>query len=331
MFAEVTLETMLISVGAAGVFALIGVAFLGLTTGRQRVHRRMAGVTARARGAVVEETAVRTSVRRETEKGRFTGIDNLASRIMPRPGQLRTRLERTGLKTSVGQYFLANLVVGVIAGFLVFQGIGNLAAAAIGGLALGLGLPHFFVGYLMKRRKGKFLGQFPEAIDLIVRGLKSGLPVTDSLGVVAEELADPLRSDFRTISDMLSVGKTLEDAMWEAAERIDLPEFSFFVVALSVQRETGGNLAETLENLADILRKRRQMKLKVKALSSEAKASAMIIGALPFIMFGVIYAMSPEYEQALLTDPRGNIMLAVGIFWLGCGIAAMAKMVNFDI
>ena len=328
---EVTLETMLIAVGAAGAFILLGIAMLGSMTGRKKVQRRMAGVTARARGVVVEEEIDRPSVRRQTVRGRFAGIDSFASRVMPRPGQLKARLEKSGKKISVGQYFLANLVTGVIAGILTMKLSGILAAAIIGGLTVGLGLPHLIVGFLVKRRRGRFLAQFPEAIDLIVRGLKSGLPVTDSLGVVAQELADPIRSEFRKVSEMLSIGRTLEDALWDAAEQIELPEFSFFVVALSVQRETGGNLAETLENLSDILRKRRQMKLKVKALSSEAKASAIIIGSLPFIMFGVIYAMSPEYESALLTDPRGNIMLAVGVFWLGCGVAAMAKMVNFDI
>lgn len=331
MLTDLSLETALIAVGAAGAIAVLGLALLAVFSGNRTTQRRMARVTARARGAGGLATEVRRSVRRETVRGRFSGLDNVAVRILPHPGQLRLRLERSGMKVSVGQYFLANLLFGGVAGYLLMQTVGVPLVAVVGGLAIGLGIPHMVVGFMLKRRKSRFLGLFPEAIDLIVRGLKSGLPVSDSLGVVAQELQEPVRSDFRTVTELMSVGKTLEDALWETAERIEIPEFNFFVVALSVQRETGGNLAETLENLADILRRRRQMKLKIKALSSEAKASAIIIGVLPFIMFGIIYAMSPDYEEALLIDPRGIIMLCGGIFWLACGIGAMAKMVSFEI
>lgn len=331
MLDNLPLDTVMIAVGAAVAMAVLGLALMSVFSGSRATQRRMARVTARARGSGGAEAAVKRSVRRDIAPGRFAGLDSIAARILPRPGQLRLRLEKSGMKITVGQYFLANLLIGVIAGYLLLTAVGIPLVAVAGGFAIGLGLPHMFISTLLKRRKSKFLGQFPEAIDLIVRGLKSGLPVSDSLGVVAQELQDPVRSDFRTVTELMSVGKSLDDALWEMAERLEIPEFNFFVVALSVQRETGGNLAETLENLADILRRRRQMKLKIKALSSEAKASAIIIGSLPFIMFAIIYAMSPKYEQALLDDPRGIVMICVGIFWLLCGVGAMAKMVNFEI
>ena len=172
---------------------------------------------------------------------------------------------------------------------------------------------------------------FPDAIDLMVRGLRSGLPVIESVAAAGRELADPVGTEFRRIADAVRFGQALEDAMWDTAARLDTPEFKFFVISLAVQRETGGNLAETLGNLSDILRRRRQMRLKIKAMSSEARASAMILGSLPFIMFAIIYLMNPGYEAMLFTDPRGRIMLFGGLLLMGAGIAVMRKMVRFEI
>jgi len=181
------------------------------------------------------------------------------------------------------------------------------------------------------KRIKAFTAQFPDAIDQIVRGLKSGLPVTESIASVGREMADPVGAEFRQVSDSIKFGRSLEDTLWATAKRLDTPEFKFFVISLSVQRETGGNLAEALANLSDILRRRRQMKMKIKAMSSEAKASAIILGSLPFIMFGIIFAMSPDYEMQLFTDPRGQTMLIVGLFIMSIGIAVMNKMVRFEI
>jgi tight adherence protein B len=203
--------------------------------------------------------------------------------------------------------------------------------SALAGFGIGLALPHFLVGHLGARRSKKFIHNFPEAIDLIVRGLKSGLPTQEGIKVVANEMGDPIGTEFREIADSLKLGKTLDDALWDAAKRIDIPEFKFFVISLAVQRETGGNLAETLENLGNILRARRQMKVKVKAMSSEAKASAIIIGSLPFIMFLIIFLMNPGYASDLFTDNRGIMMVMAGLTSMGFGIAVMAKMIRFEI
>lgn len=155
--------------------------------------------------------------------------------------------------------------------------------------------------------------------------------MTESIATVGREMEDPVGVEFRRIADGVRFGQQLEEVLWETAKRLSLPEFNFFVISLSVQRETGGNLGETLANLSDILRRRKQMKLKIKAMSSEARASAMILGSLPFVMFGIVYAMNPSYASELFTDPRGMMMAAAGVTSMMIGIGVMAKMVRFEI
>ncbi len=155
--------------------------------------------------------------------------------------------------------------------------------------------------------------------------------MTESIRSVGEEFHGPVGEEFRFVSDRVKLGQQIDEALSEVSNRIDLPDFKFFVIALSVQRETGGNLSEALENLSDILRRRRQMVLKVKALSSEAKASALIIGSLPFIMFLILHMVSHDYVQTLFTDPRGNMMLGVGLGFMVVGVGVMMKMVKFEI
>ncbi len=168
------------------------------------------------------------------------------------------------------------------------------------GLFVGIGLPHMVIGKMIKRRVNKFNSNFPDAIELLVRGLRSGLPVTETLGIVSSEIPGPVGLEFRAVSDKIKIGRTMEAALQETADRLGTPEFQFFCITLAIQRETGGNLAETLSNLADVLRKRAQMKLKIRAMSSESKASAYIVGALPFIVFGLDLLDQPRLHGRLL-------------------------------
>jgi tight adherence protein B len=259
-------------------------------------------------------------------------IEQLAGRLLPRQSALRERIARAGLSLSIGGMLLIALAIGATAtgAALLFGRLPLVPAVAIG-VAAAAALPHLALGFLGNRRTNRFLALFPDAIDLIVRGLKSGLPVTESIATVGRELAEPLGGEFRAISDGIRFGRPMSELLWETARRLQSQEFNFFVISLAIQQETGGNLAETLANLSDILRRRRQMRLKVKALSSEAKASAMILGCLPFVMYAIISFINPGYEEALLTDPRGNVMLgfAIGSLTLGCGI--MAKMIRFEV
>lgn len=259
-------------------------------------------------------------------------LDTLVKRYLPRPALLRNRLERTGMRISAGEYVLFSLVVAILFGFISAEFLGrSLTVAVLAGISSGLTLPHLMVKYLISRRLNAFTAEFPQAIDLIVRGLKSGLPVPASIRAVGDEIKDPVGKEFGTMSDRLKIGQTLEDALHMTAERIPTPEFHFFVTSLAVQRETGGNLGETLENLSNVLRQRRQMKQKIKAMSSEAKASAMILGSLPFLMFGIMMAINPAYVMVLFNDPRGHIMLGFAFACIAVGTLVMAKMIRFEI
>ena len=218
--------------------------------------------------------------------------------------------------------FVALLVYLKSGAFLMSLGVGVL----IGG-----GLPHLVVSKLIKRRINTFNAKFADAIELLVRGLRSGLPVTETLTIVAQEVDGPVGIEFKGIVDRIKVGRTMDEALQVTADRLGIPEFNFFCITLAIQRETGGNLAETLSNLADVLRKRGQMKLKIKAMSSESKASAYIVGALPFIVFGLIWWINPKYIGTFFTDERLIVIGLGGGVWMGLGVFIMSKMVSFEI
>lgn len=268
-------------------------------------------------------------------KGGESGVaslDRLAKQLLPQRQALVDRLARTGRPIAVAHYMIGAAIVGAAAGFALYFFAGfSLLVSGLGGVAGAALLPHVYVGMLAKRRIKTFLANFPEAIDLMVRTVRSGLPITEGLTIVGQEMSGAIGDEFTRLEHAVKIGSSLDEALWDAAKRLDCPEFKFFVISLSVQRETGGNLAETLENLAEILRRRRQMLLKIKALSSEARASAMIIGALPFIMFGILFTMNPDYAGQLFSDPRGQVMLACGLTSILVGILAMAKMIRFEI
>lgn len=294
--------------------------------------RRIQSLRQRGRSAGGADTGPAGNIKIEESTSRIPGMELLARKFLPRRDSLTNRLARTGKKLSVGTYGLLCVVTGVVvAGIEIYVFKFPTAPALLAAVAGSVGIPHLVVNYLINRRVTQFMSLFPEAIELIVRGIKSGLPVTEEISVVGKEMADPVGTEFARISDSLRFGQTLEDAMWDTARRLGIPEFNFFVISLAVQRETGGNLAETLENLADILRRRRQMKLKIKAVSSEARASAYIIGSLPFIMAGILCLTAPAYVAVLLTDVRGNFMAGGALALQGIGVLIMAKMVQFEI
>jgi tight adherence protein B len=193
------------------------------------------------------------------------------------------------------------------------------------------------VGWLVGRRRGRFAKLFPQAIGLIVRGIKAGIPVTEALQIVGREVNDPVGEEIRRVCDQIRLGQSIEAAMWAVARRLDLAEFSFLVITLSVQRETGGNLAETLENLEDILRRRQQMRLKIKAMSSEAMSSAAIVGSLPFVMIALLFVLNPDYIMVLFASAPGHVLSAgqiisaAGAVWMMVGAFVMAQMVRFEI
>ncbi|MGB8273910.1 MAG: type II secretion system F family protein [Alphaproteobacteria bacterium] len=327
----VEVVTLLLFAGIFATMALLAIALLGSVSGAdKRIRRRMEKVRARAvPGGGDEQMA---QLRRNMSDSSFLTIDRLLKKIVPPPAQLRRKLARTGRRISLGEYFLACFLVGGAAATLIGSFMqAPLAVSILAGIAIGVGIPYFVIGRMASKRMAKFLKLFPDAIDLIVRGLKSGLPATESVTLVGQEVDDPVGKEFRIVTDSMKFGQPLEAALVDTAQRIPLTDFQFFVITLSVQKETGGNLTETLDNLSNLLRKRQMMKMKIRAMSSEARASAYIIGALPFILGTIIYVLNPEYTSQLFLDPRGRVMVGVGLGWLSIGAAVMAKMVRFEI
>ena len=308
--------------------ALLYMAFSGPSAGKIG-RRRLEQL--RERHSTSTEVAAQVQLKRILAYRRDNKMDGFAARFIPKPALLRRRIEQTGKSWTLGQYMLVSIGLAIVVLVLLLLRGAPIAFALTAGLFAGLGIPHFVIGFLIKKRINTFNVRFPEAIELMVRGLRSGLPISETMGVVASEIKGPVGIEFQFVSDKMKIGRTMEAALQEAADRLGTPEFQFFVISLAIQRETGGNLAETLANLADVLRKRAQMKLKIRAMSSESKASAYIVGSLPFIVFTLVYMINPEYLQGFFVEQRLMITGIGGIIWMAIGGFIMARMVNFEI
>ncbi|TCP66714.1 type II secretion system F family protein [Sphingomonas sp. PP-CE-1G-424] len=320
------LPFLLVMIGSALALGIVLFAFAGPSTGRAQ-SRRIAAVRERHGDALVvaEAQLRRISMTQDTK------MDLAFGRILPNPVQLAKRLAMTGKDWTVGQYGLATAGIAlVVAALMLLKGLPILLALLFGAF-VGVGLPHFIVGKTIQRRIGKFTAKFPDAIDLLVRGLRSGLPISETIGVVGHEVEGPVGEEFRAVSDKMKIGRTMDAALQDTADRLGTPEFQFFVITIAIQRETGGNLAETLANLSNVLRMRGQMKLKIKAMSSESKASAYIIGALPFIVFGMIWVINGRYMQNFFIDERLMAIGMGGMVWMAIGAFIMSKMISFEI
>jgi tight adherence protein B len=243
---------------------------------------------------------------------------------------LATRIEQAGLTLSKQHFMIGSGVLGVLVFAAVMVVGGGLLPAV--GLAFGasFGLPRWILSYLRKRRHSKFLENFPDAVDIIVRGIKAGLPLLDSMKVIVNDAPEPIKSEFRAILETQTIGIPLGEACGKLFERVPLPEANFFGIVVSIQQKAGGNLSEALGNLSRVLRDRKKMKAKIKAMSMEAKASAGIIGSLPIVVMGVVYITSPDYITLLWTVPLGRLMLAGSACWMLVGVMSMKKMINFD-
>jgi len=253
-------------------------------------------------------------------------------RLLPRRATLMQRLEQTGRSISLLQYigWTSATVLGVSLSLVVFASF-SLFAALLSGSAVGLFLPHYIVGRMGRKRVARFIALFPETIDLMVRALRAGLPVTEAIINAGQEIGDPVGTELRGIEAGMRVGRDLDSLLWDIAKRITAPEFRFFIIALSVQRETGGNLAETLNNLSEVLRRRRAMRAKARAMASEARASTMILGSLPMFVSAIMSVTSPAYIAPLFTDMRGLMLVGLALLMLLTGIAIMVKMARFEI
>ena len=317
---------LILIVGCAMVLLMVMLAFAGPSMAKAGT-RRLTAVRTRHTEATL---SVDAALRRITAQ-RGTKVDAAMTRFIPRPALLKKRLAMTGKTWTVGQYGTATLALTTVVTMLLWLKGLPLVLALLLGLVVGAGIPHFVVGSAIKRRVNKFNAKFPDAIELLVRGLRSGLPIGETIGVVANEVPGPVGVEFRSITDKMKIGRTMDAALQETADRLGTPEFQFFTITIQIQRETGGNLAETLANLATVLRQRGQMKLKIKAMSSESKASAYIVGSLPFIVFALIMWISPGYMGNFFVDQRLMVAGGGGLVWMGIGAWIMAKMVSFEI
>jgi tight adherence protein B len=320
------LSILLMATCGVSMLGMLFFAFAGPSASRA-ADRRLSGLRERHANALVvaEAQARRIATSRQTKS------DLAFGRILPNPALLAKRLAMTGKPWTVSHYGWATGGIFAVVFLLLLLKGAPLLLALFAGVMLGVGLPHFVVGFFIKRRVGRFTAKFPDAIELLVRGLRSGLPISETMAVVGAELDGPVGEEFRSVSDKMKIGRTMDAALQDTADRLGTPEFQFFVITIAIQRETGGNLAETLSNLANVLRMRGQMKLKIKAMSSESKASAYIVGALPFIVFVMIWWISGSYMQRFFTDQRLIVAGMGGMVWMGIGGFIMAKMVSFEI
>jgi len=243
---------------------------------------------------------------------------------------LRTKLVRAGLSIKPRTYYLLSLLSGFLGGFIVLITGSSPIVSLLAAFACGFGLPRWVLSRTTKRRQQKFLVEFANAIDIIVRGVKSGLPLGDCLGIIAVESPEPVRGEFVDLVEQQKVGVPLSRAFERMYERMPLQEVNFFAIVIAIQSQTGGNLAEALGNLSQVLRDRYRLQAKVRTFSAEAKASAMIIGALPPCVMLLVYLTSTDYIMLLFTNKLGNVMLIGSAIWMFLGILVMRKMINFD-
>jgi tight adherence protein B len=320
------MQSLILAAGLMLVIVMLGLAFMGPNVGKA-TSRRLGAVKMRHSDSA--DARVEQQMRKAVAARRPLVFIN--GQNMSRYDRLRLRISQTGKNWTVQQYLYASGgIAAVVMAVLWFKGA-PMYLALFGGLMLGAGLPHFVINFLIAKRLKMFTSNFPDAIELLVRGLKSGLPVGETLGMVAKEIPGPVGEEFKMVTEKIRIGKTMEDALQDTADRMGTAEFQFFVITLAIQRETGGNLAETLANLADVLRKRAQMKLKIRAMSSESKASAYIVGSLPFFVFGMVWTVNPKYLGGFFYEPRLMVAGMFGIVWMSIGGFIMAKMVNFEI
>lgn len=310
--------------------AVGGVAYVfiyPILSGEKTTEKRVA--------TVARTTATSRTPRNAPQKSRRDTIENTLKEFEERNKKtksppLSVRIAQSGLSWSKQTFFLVSGAVGIVLFLLgTASGAGLLPAVGLG-FAGAFGLPRWFLGFRKRRREQKFLNAFPDAVDVIVRGVKAGLPLLDCIKMIAIDAPEPVRSEFRSILETQAIGMPLGEACGKLYERMPLPEANFFGIVVSIQQKAGGNLAETLSNLSRVLRDRKKMKAKIQAMSQEAKASAAIIGALPLAVMTLVWLTSPAYINLLFTEPLGHIMLAGSATWMAMGVLVMKKMINFD-
>ncbi|QYA13334.1 type II secretion system F family protein [Rhizobium sp. AB2/73] len=328
----VLLIVLLTAVSAAAV--CYGILYSRIETQKKadsRVNRVKQAETDRAKVKAARDRVQEMSKRRKSVQDTLKDLERRQSENTKKKQSLKARLAQAGLSLTPSRFYIFSVLFGLFV-MLVFFIVGAPPLVILGMFfASAFGLPRWVIGFLIKRRQSKFLEEFPNALDVITRSLRSGLPLNDAVRLVAGEAREPVKTEFRRVVEAQQVGLSMSDACARITNHMPLQEVNFFSIVIAIQAQAGGNLSEALGNLSKVLRERKKMKAKVKALSMEAKASAVIIGALPFIVMLLVYLTSPQYMMILFTDPRGHLILIAAGIWMSLGIFIMRNMVNFEI
>lgn len=323
------MDTSLIMVYGLGVLAAAGVLFavLPYVTGEIKAEKRKDALQApRIRGG--SERVTDAANRRKQVADTLKQVEQ---RGKTKKLSMDAKLAQAGLDWSKRSYLAVCGAFGALLGLVLYYFEGSLLISAGAAMIGAFGIPSWILRFLARRRTNKFVNEFPNAVDIIIRGVKAGLPLGDCLRVIATESPEPLRTEFRRIVEAQAMGLTVAEAVERLTERVPVTEAYFFSIVIGIQQKAGGNLTEALSNLSRVIRERKKMKAKVKAVSSEAKSSAAIIGALPFVVGTFVYITTPSYMAILFTSSTGHIALGCCAVWMMVGVAVMKKMISFEI
>ncbi|OCW58076.1 type II secretion system F family protein [Hoeflea olei] len=320
-----------LSAGAMGYGVLYG-RIEGERKAESRVNRVKAAETDRSKATAARDRLNEVNKRRKSVQDSLKTLEEKSKENDRRTSPaLKDRIAQAGLGLSLNQFYLMSAALGLVFAFLSFVAYGSLPVTFGVLVIFGGGLPRWIIGFLRNRRMKAFLAEFPNALDIMVRSIKSGLPLNDAIRMIASEGQEPVRTEFKRIVEAQQMGLSVPEACTRLYNRIPLPEANFFAIVIAIQAQAGGNLSEALGNLSRVLRERKKMKGKINAMSMEAKASAAIIGALPFIVAFLVYLTSPDYITILFTDTRGHLILGASAIWMSIGIMVMRNMINFEI
>jgi tight adherence protein B len=257
-------------------------------------------------------------------------LADLDKKTKGRRADLQTRIEQAGLSMRKEQFLIMFAVFAAVAGGLTYLKSQNPIISGLVAITIAVGLPNLVLARMRTRRIKKFIDALPGALDIIVRGVRAGLPVNDTLRIIANEAQEPVRSEFRRVVEQQALGISVPEALQKMARRVPATETNFFAIVIEIQAKAGGNLSEAVGNLSKTVRDRKKMRAKIGAMSMEALASAAIIGAVPFLVSGALYMTSPKYMSLLFTTSHGRIVTIIGLCWMAIGGAMMKKMINFD-
>jgi tight adherence protein B len=315
--------------GVLGVMSLGGMVFAFAGVEAEKAKKRVAAVAKPNISArVVKGAAGANQQRRKNVQSMLKELEQQHAQTKKRPS-LRRRIEQAGLTLNPRTYWIASAIAGLVAAFATLLSGAPLYAIPLAGFACGLGLPRWVLVFLKARREKAFTREFAPAIDIIVRSVKTGLPVNEALKLVSTEIPEPVSGEFKLLVESLKVGVTMEDGLKRMFERMPTPEVNFLGIVMTIQQKSGGNLSEALSNLSNVLRDRKRLQGKIRAMSSEAKAGASIIGSLPPGVMLLVYISAPNYIDPLFTVKLGNLMLIACVVWMSIGIFVMKKMVSF--